>query len=190
MHFCSISSIAASFICPIPHNDKHIWLKTLLHTWNKSVKDIKEAQLKHGLVKAAWLRRSTWRTCVTRVLQVEKRRSLLLPHLLVFLQLLLELPQMVVGKAISRKETFLKPQLAQEDVQRDGSHHEAEIERESGSQDLHAGPGVSLSINLTGAELETVITEGFSAKAPTSSPKLAAVLPCWRVRLMKVWFAP
>lgn len=125
-----------------------------------------------------------WRTCVVRVLQVEKRRSLLLPHLLVFLQLLLGLPEIVEGCTISRMQTFLKPYLAQKDVECDGSHHEAKIKRESGPQDLHAGPGVSLPINLTGAELETVIIEGSSAKAPTSSSKLPALWPCWRLCLI------
>lgn len=125
-----------------------------------------------------------WRTCVVRVLQVEKRRSFLLPHLRVFVQLFLVLPEIVEGRTISRKETFLEPYLAQKDIQCDGSHHEAKIKKEFGSQDLHAGPGVSVTINLTGAELETGIIGGCSAKAPTSSSELLVLLPCWRVYLI------
>lgn len=90
-------------------------------------------------------------TCVMRVLQVEESGSFLLPDLLIFLQLL---PQFVEGRHPLRKETFLKAQMQQKHVQRDGSHHEPHIKRESGAQDLHAGPGVSGSINLTGAALD------------------------------------
>lgn len=99
-------------------------------------------------VPANELRGQTWRTCMMRVLQVEKRGSLLLPDLLVFLQLLPVVPQFVVGRDISLKETFLEPYLSQKHVQCDGSHHEPDVETESGPQDLHAGPGVSVSFNF------------------------------------------
>lgn len=86
-----------------------------------------------------------------RVLQVEESRSVLLPNLLVFLQLL---PQFVEGRHPLRKETFLNAHLPQKHVEHDGSHQEPHIKRESGAQDLHAGPGVSGSINLRGAALD------------------------------------
>lgn len=119
-----------------------------------------------------------WRTCMMRVLQVEKSRPLLLPYLLVFLELLL-----VVAKFVKVGElSFLKPHLPQKHVQCEGSHHETGIERESGSQGLHGGPGVTLSFNLAGAEYEkerawTVTLQ----KAPTTSCKLSVPSPCWRM---------
>lgn len=113
-----------------------------------------------------------WRTCVMRVFQVEERGPLLLPDLLVLLQLLLFFPEF--GRTILRQETFLKPHLAKKGVQRDGPHHEAGVKGESGPQDLHAGPGVSLPIRcLTADQVDRCwagdgegARRAFSAKRP------------------------
>lgn len=107
-----------------------------------------------------------WRTCMMRVLQVEKSRPLLFPYLLVFLELLL-----VVAKFVKVGElSFLKPHLPQKHVQCEGSHHETRIERESGSQGLHGGPGVTLSFNLAGAEYEREreSMDGYATKGPNN----------------------
>ncbi len=85
-----------------------------------------------------------------RVLQVEQSRPLHLPHLLVVPGMLL----VVVGREEAggqlRRQTPLKPHLPQEHVQREGSHHEARIKRESGSEGLHAaGPGLSPSQSVS-----------------------------------------
>lgn len=157
---------------------KH-WKILALHVcawWCSSLQNFAEGPCRPG------------RTCVVRVLQVEQRRSLLLPHLLVFLQLLPVLPEMLEGRA-EGKETFLEPNLPQEDVQHDGSHHEADEKGESGSQDLHAGPGVSLSISWTGADAEDGDHGGLFLQRPRrQAPKSQC---SWRVgecASSKVWF--
>lgn len=95
-----------------------------------------------------------WRTFMMRVFQVEKSRSLLLPYP-VFVKLLLVVAKFVDVRGMLCGERLLKPHLPQKHVQREGSHHEARIKGESGSQSLHDGPSVSLSFNLAGAEYET-----------------------------------
>lgn len=83
-----------------------------------------------------------------RVLQVEKSGPFFLPILLLFLELLLVVPEPLKGAALFL-HTSLKPHLPQKHVQREGSHHETRVEGESGP---HAGPGASLTFNLPGAK--------------------------------------
>lgn len=110
---------------------------------------LRQAQLKNisPRIKVFGTPSPLWRTCMMRVLQVEKSGPIFLPVLLLFLELLLVVPEPV--KCVLCWETFLKPHLPQKHVQREGSHHETRIEGESGS---HAGPGASLTFNLAGAE--------------------------------------
>lgn len=76
------------------------------------------------------------------VLQVEESRPLLLPYLRLFLELQLVALRSVQADGVLDGRTSLKPHLPQKHVQREGSHHETRIEGESGSEGLHAGPGV------------------------------------------------
>lgn len=92
-----------------------------------------------------------WLTCVMRVLQVKKSRPLLLPYLFLFVDHLLVAKFVEAGDTL-RWEIPLKPHLPQEHVQRESPHHETRVERESGPQGLHAGPGVSPSFNVSAVE--------------------------------------
>lgn len=86
-----------------------------------------------------------------RMFQVEQSRPLLLPHLLISLELLLGIMKSVEGAALLNSQSPLKPHLAQKHVQYEGPHHKTHIEGESGSQGLHAGSGVSLSLVRLGS---------------------------------------
>ena len=81
-----------------------------------------------------------------RVFQVEKSRPLLLPCFQVVLQLFLVVMHIVRADGLLCWQGSLKPHLPQKHVQCEGSHHETRVEGESGSEGLHAGPGVSLTV--------------------------------------------
>lgn len=105
----------------------------------------------HSLSIGLWSQSHLWLTCVMRVLQVKKSRPLLFPYLLLFIDHVL-VPKFVEARGTLRWEISLKPHLPQEHVQRESSHHETRVERESGPQGLHAGPGVSPSFNVSAVE--------------------------------------
>lgn len=145
------------------------------------------------------------RTFMMRVLQVEKSRPLLLPYLPFLLELLLVVMKFIELGGLLFWQSPLKPHLPQKHVQCEGPHHKTRIEGESGSEGLHAGPGVSLSVVQLGrcwvrhVERERE-RESMDTSFPPQRPQPPAVRPTsrppsprWRMRpnhkvtAVKVW---